>query len=535
MSENYQTFTTEYDECISKGLCSINPVLSALQEVVLLHLKELSFYLLKLKAFGVTNNQVREMFIDALTGIIINAEYNQEQFQDIISKLDYNIEQAKILYKNFCESSGEEAQSVKLYFKHSRDFNLSNAIKKGEKYFIKKSLTLTPKQKGYFDIMLILAKSMCLKIIEIRRLGQEYDYSYYAILGMINRLNFSDFSEDLVKKEIDEFIKVYYNTVIQIFDKQIEKYGQMGFTEVSFSTVPGKAILVSGTDFKKLEDVLKATEGTEISVYTHGLEMLMSHAFPKLHSHPNLKGHFGVGLETSLIDFAEFPGAILMTKATLFRPEYLYRGRLFTLDPIAPAGIIKLKENNYEPLIKSALEGKGFTNSNQKPPMKVGFHESQLNEKIDTIIEKMQKNEIKHLFIIGLINTPNAPYRQYFEQFFELLPKDCYAISLCCDIKRENVFHLDSFYGYYLFFKVLAKLQQKIDIKQVNISVFLTRCDKNTISNLLYLKHIGIKNVYMCKCPPTLINPVIIETLQESFDIKELSTAKEDLERILKL
>lgn len=535
MSENYQTFTTEYDECVSKGLCSINPVLSSLQEVILLHLKELSFYLLKLKEYGVTNNQVKEIFIDVLTGIIVNAEYNQEQFQDIIYKLDYNIEQAKILYKNFCESAGEKAQSVKLYFKHSKELSLSNAIKKGEKYFIKKNQTFTPKQKGYFDIMLILAKSMCLKIIELQRLDLEHDSAYYAVLRMLNRLNFSDFSEDLIKKEIDEFIKVYYNTVMQIFNKQIEHYGEIGFSEVSFSTVPGKAILVSGTDFKKLENVLKAVEGTEINVYTHGLEMLMSHAFPKLRSHPNLKGHFGLGLETSLMDFAEFPGAILMTKATLFRPEYLYRGRLFTLDPIAPSGIIRLKENNYEPLIKSALEGKGFVNGRQKIPMKVGFEEKQFDEEINKIIEKMQKNEIKHLFIIGLLNAPNAPYRQYFEQFFELLPKDCYAISLCCDIKKENVFHLDSFYGYYFFFKVLEKFQQKIDINQASISVFLTRCDKNTISNLLYLKHIGIKNIYMCKCPPTLINPVIIETLHESFDIKELSTAKEDLERILKL
>lgn len=532
MYNNYQTLLYESDECLTKGICSVNPTLNSLQEIVLLHLKELAFYMLKLKDFGVTNEYIKETFLYTLSSIILNIEYNQEQFHEIISKLYDDIEQSKILYENFCKDSAQDIKSVKTYFKRSKKFSLADAIKKGEKYFFKKSNSFTSKQKSLFDIMLFLVKSICIKILELKSLGQELDESYYAILSMMNAMNFNEFSEERAEKEIKTFIYVYYKIVAAVFYAQVELYGEITPTEVSFSTVPGKAILISGSDFKKLELVLKAVENTEINIYTHGLEMLMAHAFPKFRSHPNLKGHFGIGMETSLIDFAEFQGAILMTKANVQRTEYLYRGRLFTLDPFAQMGVIRIKDYNFEPLIKSALEARGFTSGRQKPPIKVGFNEAEINEKIDFIIEKMLNNEIKHLYIIGLLNTPDT-HKQYFDKFFELMPKECYAISLSYDKNTENVFHVDSFYDYSLLYKIIKRISEKKPLNEMNISIFLTKCDKHTIANLLYLKEIGIKNVYMCKCPPTLVNPPLMETLQEIFKIKEFSDPEKELHETL--
>jgi len=42
-----------------------------------------------------------------------------------------------------------------------------------------------------------------------------------------------------------------------------------------------------------------------------------STAFPKLHSHPNLKGTLWRGLGSALVIFATFPGAVLMSKGAL--------------------------------------------------------------------------------------------------------------------------------------------------------------------------------------------------------------------------
>lgn len=526
--------TYECDECFHKGVCSVNPNLSSIFEVILLYLKELSFYLLKLRDFGIANEKVKETIIYALFNIITNAEYNQEQFHNLISTLYDYIYQSKFLYEKACLERNIEIESHKSYFKYSKNFDLTDAIRKGEKYFLKKSTSLTQRQKDLYDIAIFLVKSLSLKIIDLQRLGKEDENAYYTILSLLNIVNpGEEFSEEKTKQQIEKTIEIYHKLVENVFLTQAELYGEMTPVDVSFSTTPGKAILISGSDLKKLELVLKAVEKTEINVYTHGLEMLMAHSFPKLRSHPNLKGHFGFGLESSLIDFASFPGAILMTKATLQRVEYLYRGRLFTLDPIAPSGVVAIKDLDFAPLVKSALDAKGFTHTSHKPPMKVGFSEKEINQRINDIMSKVINKEIRHLYIIGLLNSPNLSYKEYFEKFFDLMPKDCYALAMCCPITRTNVFHLDSFYDYSMLHKILKEIARLKPINEIDMSIFLTKCDKHTISNLLYLKHLGIKNVYMCKCPPTLISPTLVKTLQEMFEIKELTDPKKNLDETL--
>lgn len=536
MNNNFQTnlfLNREADECLTRGICSVSSTLTSLQEVILLHLKELSFYVLKLKEFGITNESLKDVIIEVLFVLVTNVEYNQEQFHKLILNLHQNITQSKMLYEKSCLEKNVDIEAVKIYFKYSKNFDLTEAIRKGEKYFLKKSSSFTGTQKDLFDIMLFLVKSVSIKMVEAQKLGENCDDAYYATLAMLNEMNLNKFSQETAIKEIENYTQTYYDINRQVFYAQIRLYGDVESVDVSFSTFPGKAILVSGSDYKKLEEILKAVENTEIGVYTHGLEMLMAHSFPKLHSHPNLKGHYGAGMESSMIDFASFPGPILMTKGTLQKIEYLYRGRLFTLDPIAPMGVIKITENNYEPLIKSAHEAQGFNRITKKPSMKVGFHKEEIRKKINDIMDKVLSGEIRHLYIVGLLNLPNTN-KEYFDKFFELMPKDCFAISMCCTVHCDNVFHLNSFNDYSLIYKILKIIQDRKPLSELPLSVFLTKCDKHTISNLLYLKMGGIKNVYMSKCPPSLVNPALMETMQQLFEIKEISNPKEDLEDTLK-
>lgn len=530
--EYHKIISNEYNECLSEGVCSESPTFSSLQEIVILYLKEIAFYLLRLKEFGMTNESIRDTVLYALFNIVTSVEYNEEQFHELITKLYDDIVQLKALYTKHCLENNIEIETTKSYFKYTKNLTLIDAIRKGEKYFLKRSHSFTYKQKDLYDIMFFLGKSLTIRITELKRLGKDHDEAYYAILSMLEATKPRDFSEEYIKLEIKKAIEIYHDICNVLFQTQKELYGEITQTEVSFSTVPGKAILVSGSDFKKLERILKEVENTEISVYTHGIEMFMAHAFPKFSSHPNLKGHYGVGMESSAIDFSSFPGAIMMTKYSLQKLEYLYRGRLFTLDTIPPRGVIKIKDNNYEPLIKSALEAKGFINAHEKPSLKVGFNEKEIKDKVDDILSKIINNKIKHLYIVGLFNAP-LMNKDYFDKFFKLLPKDCYAISLSYPLNRENVFHLDSFYNYSLFYDILENISNKISLDQMNMSIFLTKCDKHTIAHLLYLNEVGIKNIYMCKCPVTLINPALLTTLQETFDIKEFSDPQSDIKATL--
>lgn len=532
MHEYKITIPEENNECLTKGICSVNPALSSLHEIILLYLKGVSFYVLKLKDFDIIKEDIKDIIIYSLFTIIINAEYNQEQFQEIIIKLYENIQQLKSLYEKICLERNIEIQTIKTYFKYSKNFNITDAIRKGEKYFNKKCQSITPKQKDLLDIMLFLAKGIGINLIELNRLGKFHKEAYYTLLSLLSIEISKDFSEEKFKQKIKEVMDIYASVVGTLFYTKNELYGEIIQTEVSFTTEEGKAILVSGSDFKQLELVLKAVENTQIGVYTHGIEILLSHAFPKLRSHPNLKGHYGAGLESSLIDFATFPGAVLMSKATLQRVEYLYRGRLFTLDPIAPMGIVRIRDNNFEPLIKSALDAKGFINTQKKPPLKIGFSEKEINQKVDNIVDKITKQNIKNIYIVGLLNFPTSN-KEYFEKFFEVIPKDSFVISFFCRTDKENVAYFDYIYNYVLFYKILAKINKKISSDKLNINIFLTKCDKYTIVNLLYLKHINIKNVFMCKCPPNLVSPSMIKTLQENFGIKEISQVQKDIQETL--
>ena len=86
----------------------------------------------------------------------------------------------------------------------------------------------------------------------------------------------------------------------------------------------GKAILVSGHDLKDLEELLKQTEGKGINIYTHG-EMLPCHGYPGLKKYSHLFGHYGTAWQNQAKEFAEFPGAILMTTNCIQRPTPAYK------------------------------------------------------------------------------------------------------------------------------------------------------------------------------------------------------------------
>ncbi len=531
MYNEFRTMFEESDECLTKGICSVNPTLSSLHEIILLYLIGVSFYFIKLPESSVPNaDEIKNAVLYSLFTVITNADYNQDLFHTITEKLYDYISQLRVLYEKNCLEQNLEIQNLKAYFKYSKGFDLTDAIRKGEKYFIKKTQSLSTRQKDLYDIAVFICKSIGIKLIELKKLGKTHEESFNAILSLFNNLSPGNFNEKIIVQEINTAIDIYYDLARTNFYTQIESYGNLDLTEVSFSTKEGKAILVSGFDFKQLELVLNAVDGTDINVYTHGLEMLMAHAYPKIHSHPNLKGHFGTSLESSLIDFASFPGPILMTKCTLQRIDYLFRGRLFTLDPVAPMGVTRLKDNELEPLIKSAQESKGFTLAQTKPSLTVGFSEKELFKIMDNVIEKIKKGEIKHIYFVGFSNAPNFAYKEYFTKFFNIVSKDAFVFSLSYPINKDNVFHLDAFYDYTLMYKCIKRLRENYSLKDLNIHMFLTKCDKHTISHLLYLKHIGIKDVYMCKCPPTLISPSLITTLQEVFGVKEFSEPRKDIE-----
>ena len=70
--------------------------------------------------------------------------------------------------------------------------------------------------------------------------------------------------------------------------------------------------------------------------------------------------------------------------------------------------------------------------------------------------------------------------------------------------------------------------------KGIDISVFISKCDKHTISNILNLKKLVVKNIFLSKCTPIMLNPTLTETLKKEYGIHSTTTAIDDLKFIEK-
>jgi len=527
----YQYDDYNFDSCTTKGICSIDPTITALQEVIIMYLKQLAFYTLRLRKKGVSNSIIKYNIINTLSGLVSTTDYSKEQFKSIIMILYENLRQSKILYERICKNNNLSMDKLSSQLHLNKKPDLVEAIKQGEKEFIKKNKLLVPKQRHIFEIMFLLIKNVCINLIQLKSYGKDCDEAYYSMLQVLNMINYKVVSTDKLKLVTERFVEVNYKLVKLLLSCERESFGKSETVSVSFSTRPGKAILVSGSNLKELEEVLKATKGLNIDVYTHG-SMIMGHTYPKLNSYPQLQGQFGLGVENCLLDFATFPGAILMTKNSLQNVEYLYRGRLFTTDTNAPKGVTKITDGNFQPLIKSALEAKGFAKGQKRDDLILGFQEDILNKKIDDIIIKIRGRNIKHLIIIGILNDSSSQKR-YFERLLKYKNNDTYAITLSTYVPSNNTFQINSGYDLSIIYKILENLSKKFEDKTFDISVFLTKCDRYSVSNMLNLKHLGVKNIFLSHCSLMVVNPIIIDSMKDIFDVNMIKTPKEDLSLII--
>src|ERR1019366_6388729 len=105
-------------------------------------------------------------------------------------------------------------------------------------------------------------------------------------------------------------------------------------------------ILVSGHDLKDLEKLLIQTEGKGINIYTHG-EMLPAHGYPELKKFKHLAGNYGGAWQDQKVEFAQFPGAILMTTNCIQEPQENYESRIFTSGLVGWPGVTHIANQDF--------------------------------------------------------------------------------------------------------------------------------------------------------------------------------------------
>lgn len=513
---------------------SYDPSILSLKELLIYELQQIAYYITKLEDLEIDTSDDRNRLVKFISLVVVNLDFRREMFDVIIQDLKAEKLKLETEYIRKSEEMGLPVQTIKSNNTFKTDkFDIISAINQGEKHSLLKNLNLSKNKKNLYEIMINLAKNSCLYLVEI----ENYDNAPFvegekAVVRLLTAANFMTVAEDKLKNKVNEFIKINIKIMTKLKEILLNKYGPIVNSEVELSLKAGKAILVSGHFFKDLELVLEATKDSEINVYTHG-DMLVAHSFKYFKKYKNLVGHYQRSLNNLQLDFASFPGVVLVTKNS--QPHLdIIRGRIFTFEKHPAYGMAGIKEENLSELIKAANDAKGFRKDIEINKINVGFNTKEIDDKMNDIISKIKIGKIKHLFIIGLLNSLNAT-SLYIEKFLSLIPDDAFAISLSYTKEKENIWHIDSYSGIFLFHSILEKLKQEFSLPDLNLTVFLTRCDEDTISHIATLKNEGVKDIFVGNCCPTLISPALIEGLKDIYGIHYMSNSpQEDLEKILK-
>lgn len=510
----------QYNSCVSRGICSINPRTSALQSVLL------SFIKISANYFKYFENDVefKNFLLNTITITISNPDFNEHSFLFTINKFKDFFEKLFESEALKTEISENKKNNILNMLKDTSDIILS--IKLGEKIFNNATDKISSEMRDMYNIILIIIKSLSLNLLELQCYDIYNNDIFELIISLLNTINLDNSNIDNLKNEIYNACKTDVNLMKLIRKTQENRYGIQIEKEVSFSTIPNKAVLVVGSNIKELETILEALKNEDIDIYTHD-EMMLAYTFPKFSEYSRLKGQFGVGLENCLLDFATFPGPIILTKHSLHNIENFYRGRLFTTDYMtSPKGIIKIIDNDFSELIESAKKSKGFKKGKQCESVLEGFDYKKIVQQIKS---KISLNNYKQIFLIGL-DGYFLEQKTYFENLIKLLPKDILIISFSYKFENENIVYINACYDNFNLIKIFNFVKNY----NLPITIFVPKCSRNTISQVIYLSEQNNVNVYLGKCTPIILNPSLINTMKSKFNIANISISKKDLEEILK-
>lgn len=523
-----KNFPQDINECTSRGVCSTPPNIAALYELILYFLEHAAFYIVKLEKLGMCNEQIKNEIISDVSGLVSINEFGEQQLYNIAIRNYYLLVHAKETYINNSENKSYE-DNDKLISEFSENIPIHKAISIGEKIILKKSNEMSYSTRSLIDILLVVVKSTARNLAKLSDYCTYGDDDYFALLNALSFINNTKCSDKEIQEEIDKLAKIDNKLNLLICGYLFKNFGKISKTSVSRSTKPGKAILVSGNSFRELEKVLEATKNEEIDIYTHS-NLLIAHAFEKFEKYKNLKGHYGNGGTSNILDFATFPGGILLTRNNKNTADYLYRGRIFSNDNITHSGVIKIENNDYSPLIQAANDAKGFSKGKVKDDIIIGYNEENIEREFKKILTKLINNKIKKLYIIGT-NPFSEIQKEYFKEFFHRLKSDEYVISFSYKSDNKNILSLNI--GNYtpLITNILHKLFENYPINEKIVFLF-TVCDTATISQIILLKNLGAKNIYISDCSPTMINPAVFETFKNKYKIKMTSNAIDDLRKI---
>jgi len=400
--------------------------------------------------------------------------------------------------------------------------------------------------QGLQEMLLYGLKGMCAYAHHARRLGAVDEvvdeFVERALFATMTNVNFDLATLFEMNMECG---RVNLRVMEMLDEAHVANFGPPRPATVKEGTQAGPGILLTGHDMKVLSDLLAACEGTAVKVYTHG-EMLPAHMYPKLADHPNLAGHFGDAWQKQRRDFKAFAGPILANTNCVVIPHEQYAGRLFTLPPVAVPGGMLIENEDYAPVVQMALDCEPLVDD-VVTESTVGFHHSVIATKLPALLDAVKAGDLRHIYLIGGCDGAE-PGRNYFAQYAESVPDDCFILTLGCGKYRIRNHDYGTLLGLprlldmgqcndaYGAIRVAAALAEAVGatVNDLPLTLVISWFEQKAVAVLLTLLSLGIKGITLGPKPPAFITPTLFGILQEKFDLRLIGEdAKADCEAAL--
>lgn len=313
----------------------------------------------------------------------------------------------------------------------------------------------------------------------------------------------------------------------------------------------GPFIVVSGHDLKDLEMLLEQTKGKGINVYTHG-EMIPCHGYPGLKKYPHLVGNFGGAWQEQQKQFDNIPGCILMTTNCLMRPRDSYKDRIYSTNVVGWEGVKHIGKNekgekDFSEIIQQAIELGGYQEEEEPHEILVGFGHHATLGYADKIVEAVKSGKLRHFFLIGGCDG-TRPGRNYYTEFAKMVPEDCMILTLACGKYRFNKLDFGEVAGLprlldvgqcndvYSAIRIATALADAFgtDVNGLPLSMIISWYEQKAVADLLALLSLGVRNIYLGPSLPAFFSPNVLQYLVDTFHIKPISTAQDDIKTCLK-
>lgn len=531
----------------AQGMCGKLAATSDLQDLLIYILQGVSVYAVKARELGIVEPEVDTFVPKAFFSTLTNVNFDDERIIAYAQQAVTYRESLKTAYEAACEQSGKMPEQVspvaQLVLGTSKPEMLAQA-----------PIALLNKDKNDIHEDILGLRLLCLYGLK----GAAAYMEHARVLGKTDVDIAADFHEIMAflgEPSVDadklfstamEIGQLNYRIMALLDAGETEAFGHPEPTVVNTKPVKGKAILVSGHDMKDLELILEQTAGKGINVYTHG-EMLPALAYPAFKKYPHLVGNYGSAWQNQQKEFANFPGAVVMTSNCIIDPNVgQYSDRIFTRSIVGWPGVTHVTGDDFAVVIEKALALDGFQYDEIPHNITIGFARNALMAAAPTVVENVKNGSIKHFFLVGGCDGDKSE-RSYFTDLVKSAPKDSIILTLGCGKYKFNKLEFGDINGIprlldigqcndaYSAIQLAIALSQifECDINELPLNLVLSWFEQKAIVVLLTLLSLGVKNIRTGPTPPAFLTANLAKILEEKFGLRNTTTVEADLKTML--